>query len=247
MTRYPFGLHGYHRPSGRTGKVEWADPLNVMSSDPNPAGVAAQQAQEEEARKQTVRDRINKMYGVGDDPEAQAAKTQLATEGKNVGDATSSYYTDQLGRGYTAAERNARFNLARQGLLGGSADSDQQGQLKSDRDLGATRIGEASRSAVTALQAQREQERLNATGLVNAGTGSEAVRAASTGLQSSLNNASSANKANIFGDLFAGTADNAAAQNYNDANAAMAARFQNKLGAFFPNRSASAGRVTPSV
>lgn len=245
-SRYPFGLHGYHRPSGRTGKVELADPLNVLSSDPNPAGDAAEAAKAEEARKQKIRDQINKMYGVGDtnDPTVKAAQDELAKEQGDVGDATKSYYTDQLNRGYTAAERNTRFNLARQGLLGGSVDSDQQGQVQSDRNVGATRIGEAVRQATTGLQAQRESERLNATGLVNAGNGDEGIRAATTGLQGSLDTVKNANKANIFGDLFAGSADAYANANFNAANAALLARYQSQLGSFFPASSTSSGRVT---
>lgn len=41
MNRYPFGLHGYHRPSGKSGKVELYDPLNVFGSTYDPAAKAA--------------------------------------------------------------------------------------------------------------------------------------------------------------------------------------------------------------
>lgn len=272
MTRYPFGLHGYHRP-GSNGKVKWYDPTNAFGADPDPQREAGEAAQREEARKQAIRDQINVMYGIrpdgtatGSTPKARngtllgasytapgdsaaasladAAKAELDKEGSDVGDATKSYYTDQLNRGYTAAERNTRFNLARQGLLGGSVDADQQGQVRSDRDLGGTRIAEAVRQAVTGLQAQREGERLGAVSLVNAGQGDEGVRAATTGLQASLDNVKNANKADIFGGLFAGSADAFANQNFNAANAAALARYQNQLGAFFPATSTGSGRVT---
>lgn len=46
MSRYPFGLHGYHRAQGGSGKVEWYDPLNVFGSTYDPAA----QAQKELAK-----------------------------------------------------------------------------------------------------------------------------------------------------------------------------------------------------
>lgn len=37
ICRYPFGLHGYNRPQGKSGQVEWYDPLNVFGSTYDPA------------------------------------------------------------------------------------------------------------------------------------------------------------------------------------------------------------------
>jgi hypothetical protein len=118
-------------------------------------------------------------------PDDEAAAAQKAMEGENtkLADATRAYYTDQLGRQYTKAERETRFKLARQGLLGGSEDVFQQGEVNSDRDLGATRVDEAVRHAVASLKTQREQERLNAINLVNSGAGDSAVSAAQAGLR----------------------------------------------------------------
>jgi hypothetical protein len=60
-----------------------------------------------------------------------------------VSDATRGYYTDQLTRAFGGAERNNRFALARQGLMGGSQDVDSNAQLQTDENLGATRIDQA--------------------------------------------------------------------------------------------------------
>lgn len=178
--------------------------------------------------------------------QAAAARTSLEGENTKLGDATRAYYTDQLGRTFNEASRNTRFKLARQGLLGGSEEAFQQGEVGSDRDLGATRIDEAVRRAVASLKTQREQERLNAVGLVNAGAGDSAVSAAQTGLRNSLENANSQQKADIFGDLFSHSADAIAASNANDNEAARLARFQQSLNSFFPARTTTSGRVTPS-
>lgn len=250
MNRYPWGLHGYHRPSSN-GKVKPEDPLNVFGGtyDPNKKGV--QEAEEEEARKAHLRSQIDKMYGIdnGDAAapgDAAAAKAALEKDLTDVGDATRGYYVDTLNRDFTKAERGTRFNLARAGLLGGSADSDQQAEVRSDRDLGATRIDEAVRRAVASLQAQRESERMNAIGLVNAGVGDQAIRSAQSGLESSLSNANSQQRVELFGDLFANSADAAASQNVNAANAALLARYKQQVGSFFPATSTTGGRVTPT-
>lgn len=195
----------------------------------------------EEARKDALRRRIDTLYGIGDD----AAAKQLADERTQVSDSTRSYYADQLARSFGSAERNNRFNLARQGLLGGSANVDTNTELETDRTLGATRIDQAARAAAASLDAQREQERMGAIGLVNSGAGESAVSSAQAGLRNSLNQVSNTNKANLFGDLFSTGADAFASQNANAANAAMLARFQQQLGAYFPTKS-SGGTVTPS-
>lgn len=241
MHRYPFGLHGYHRPQGKSGKVEAQDPLNVFGStyDPNQKSVIA--AGEDEARKAQLRAQIDKLYGIGD-PNAAA---QMQADQTQVSDATSSFYGDQLARTAAAAERNNRFNLARQGLSGGSQDATSNADLQTDQALGATRIDQAARSAAASLAAQRENERLSANALVNAGAGTQAVNSAQEGLKSSLNNANNQQRGDLTGDLFTSFADNYASQNANSANAALLARYQQQLGAFFPTKSAG-GTVTPS-
>lgn len=244
------------------------DLLGVKKDD------SGQREVEEEERKAALRRQIDAFYGITDqenvpapftlmgahfDPsqpaiarnaslaeQAAAARTSLEGENTKLGDATRAYYTDQLGKTFQEASRNTRFKLARQGLLGGSEEAFQQGEVGSDRDLGATRIDEAVRRAVASLKTQREQERLNAVGLVNAGAGDSAVSAAQTGLRNSLENANSQQKADIFGDLFSHSADALAASNANDNEAARLARFRQSLTSFFPASNTTSGRVTPS-
>ena len=179
--------------------------------------------------------------------EANEAAKQMEEENTKLGQATRSYYTDQLGDQYANAERNTRFKLARQGLLGGSEDIFQQGDVRKDRDLGATRVDESVRRAIASLTGQREEERLNAVNLVNAGSGDSAIGAAAAGLRNSFANAESAQKANIFTDLFANSADTVAASNNADQQAALLARYRDRLSSFFPaGGTTTSGRVTPS-
>jgi hypothetical protein len=178
--------------------------------------------------------------------EAAAARAAMEAENTKLADATRGYYTDELGRNFEKAERGTRFKLARQGLLGGSEDVFQQGDVRQERDLGATRVDEAVRRAVANLTSQREQERLNAINLVNAGAGDSAVSAAQAGLRNSFENVSNEQKANLFSDLFANSADAMTANNLATNQALLAARYRDRLGAFFPARSTSSGRNTPS-
>lgn len=222
------------------------DPLGLFYQPPEEIPSEEKLAREEEERKASLRARINRLYGIADagDPELDATRKTMSDELSQVEGATRGYYTDALARTFTKAERNTRFNLARQGLLGGSEDSNQQGDVRSDRDLGATRVDEAVRKAIAGLTTQREGERLNAINLVNAGVGDSAVDAAASGLRTSFANANNQTKADLFGDLFSNAADAAASQNVNAANAALLARYKQSLGTFFPATSTTGGRVT---
>jgi hypothetical protein len=179
------------------------------------------------------------------DTEAAGASSQMQAEDAQVSDATRGYYSDQLSRSFAAAERNNRFNLARQGLQGGSADVDSNANLQTDQNLGLTRIDQAARAAAASLDTQREQERLNAVNLVNAGAGEDAVASAAAGLKGSLANIQNQSRANIFSDLFAGGADTFAAQNQASALANMGALYNQRLAYFYPGSGTSSGRVTP--
>lgn len=174
---------------------------------------------------------------------AADANAQMEAENTKLSDATRSYYADELNRQYAKAERNTRFALARQGLLGGSADVDEQGEVKTDRNLGATRVDDAVRRAITGLQTQRESERLNAINLVNSGAGDSAVTAAQRGLQNAFDASNTQQKANLFGDLFSSAADATTASNMQAQQAALAAQYRNRLATFF-TPSTGSGQVT---
>jgi hypothetical protein len=212
---------------------------------PKPGDGGGTNAADEEARKAALRAKIDTLYGIGDSDEAKAAAAQMSADKTGVSDATRGYYTDQLSRSFNSSERNNRFRLARQGLMGGSADIDSNAELSTDRNLGATRIDEAARRSAADLDTQREQERLNSISLVNAGAGQSAVSSAQSGLKNSLANVSNASKANLFGDLFTSAADSYTAGAQNDALAQMMSRYNQQLSSYFPSNRTTSGRVTP--
>jgi uncharacterized protein YfiM (DUF2279 family) len=173
-------------------------------------------------------------------------RSRLQDEQDQLSKSTSDYYTDQLTRSAAAAERNNRFNLARQGLAGGSVDVDSNAELQTDKNLGATRIDQAARAAAASLQAQREGERSEfRRPRQRRGLAMKRSTSASAGLRDSLANAQSQQRTDLTGDLFAGFSDNYALNNANAANSAALARYQQQLGAFFPTKN-TGGSVTPS-
>lgn len=251
--------------------------LQPRIGDDGGGGDSGAYQEQEESRRADLRRRIDRLYGhrseepavpdifgfkpeaaqelerrrqatmAGANADADAAAGAMDKENTRLADATRAYYTDDLGRDYEKAERNTRFRLARQGLLGGSEDVYQQGELRSDRDLGATRVDEAVRRAISGLTSQREQERLNAMNLVNSGSGDSAVSAAAAGLRNSFENVASQQKADLFSDLFSHGADALTAGNLSDQQAALLARYRDRPSSFFPATSTTSGRVTPSA
>lgn len=180
--------------------------------------------------------------------QAADARSLFERENKQLGDSVRNYYTDSLNRNFGESQRKLNFALARKGLAGGSAQIDNMADLTLDKNLGATRIGEAVQRHVNDLINQREQERLGAYSLVASGAGESAVQSAQAGLRRAFDTQSSAQKADLFGDLFAGGADALYASNMQDQGAAMANRFRSQLNPFFasPTRSSPSGRVTSS-
>jgi hypothetical protein len=82
---------------------------------------------------------------------------------------------------------------------------------------------------------------------VNSGAGDSAVTAAQRGLQNSFETANTAQKADLFGDLFGSAANAVSASNLAAQQASAAARYKNQLSTFFPTSGSSTGRITPSA
>ena len=221
-------------PTGRS------DPESGAQTPPSDEEMAAW-----EQRKAAWESQPGKSFE-GEKAAATAAGQQLEGESTKLSEALRAFHSDELGRTYEEGERQNRFVLARRGLLGGSVDVDSNAKLKSERDLGATRVGEAARRGASNLAAQREQERLNATALINSGAGESAVASAQRGLSRSLENASSAAKEKLFTDLFAGTSNAFAANNEAERERALLNRYR-QTAAFYPSGGGgSSGRVTSS-
>ncbi len=207
-------------------------------------GGFAERQQAEEARKATLRSKINSLYGLGGDEESAKAAAQLTDEEGKLAGATRGFYEEDLKHSYDRAKRSNTFALADRGLLGGKAQIDTEAELNRDNTLGATRLEDEVRAAVAALKGQREGERLNATNLVNAGAGEDAVAGAQAGLTRALSNASATRKTSIAGDLFTAGADSVAAGQNAALGPLALQQYRNSLKTFFGNNSGDKATVT---
>jgi len=194
--------------------------------------------EEDEARRGALRGRINSMFGDAD------ATKQFASEEDELSNALRQQYADDLTKRYGAAEREMRFGAANTGNIGGTTFADASGKLAEENALGGTRIEEAVRRAIAGLRTSREGSRLNALGLVESGTGEEAVQAGASGLRLAAENARAQGTEQIFNDLFGDVAYSKAASDSSDKNAAALAYLAKaRGGSFFPTQTNSSGRI----
>ena len=201
-------------------------------------GGAAQQAAEE-ARKEALRQRVNALY------QAPEVLPQLAAEENELASSLRGHYSTDLKKNYDQAERNLRFGASNTGNIGGSVFADETNELNEQNRTGGTRIEEAVRRAVNNLRNAREDSRTRSISLINAGEGESGVQAASQGLRHAIEGASSANKENLFTDLFGNLAlakasGDSALQN----DARLAAFYKSKnAGAYFPQQPTNSGTI----
>ncbi len=190
---------------------------------------AATQQAADQSRKQALIDQINSMFDAPD------AKANINAESTRIGDSLRSNYTSDLKDQYDIAHRNLNFAAARAGQTGSTTQADQEAQLNKQNELGSTKIDDAVRGAQASLAGDVESRRNNAINLVNAGSGPEAVNAATTGLNNAIQSAASQQKQDLFTGLFKDVGMGVQANNANSQNATLAAYMAAKGGGtYFP-------------
>lgn len=226
---------------GKDSWDEWSDTWKHAHTPPDSAGkaYAESDADHPSGMGTGLMARI-----VRPDPDAPDIEGRMAKESTDLAGANRGYYADQLAREYAKAERNARFEAARRSVLGGSSDIDTQAELRSDRDLGATRVDEAVRRSVLGLDSSREQERMNALNLVQAGYGDSAVTAAQRGISATLDASRSASKESLFSDLFSAGSLGAGAYADNARQQALLQQYRDQVRNFTNAQGGKSGRVT---
>jgi len=130
----------------------------------------------------------------------KTAREALYTKAK--GDVTD-YFTNDLDQQRTDAERNARFNLARRGVTGGSSDLDVMGSQLKDYNKAVLKIGNRADATGSQLRSADEQSRLNLISRVGAGmSGNAAIQTANQAMQNNLSNANANALAQSLGRVF---------------------------------------------
>jgi hypothetical protein len=205
------------------------------SVDPNEA---TRRAEEEEARKEALRKRISDLF-TGPD-----AIKRFGLEEHDLSGALRGFQASDLERKYGDAERKLRFGAANTGNIGSATYADSLARVNEDNRRGGAQIEESVRRAITGLRSSREDAKIRALGLVNAGTGEQAVQSATAGLKGAADAASSANREQLFTDLFQDLAYTKVAGDTSNRNAAALAYLNRaRGGSYFPTQSSPAGRI----
>lgn len=140
--------------------------------------------------------RVNQIY---DAPERQ----------KQHGDFLSAlrkYYTDDVNRQKTVADRNSKFALARSGLTGGSAAVDAGRTAGEEYQKGLLTAENRAQSGLSSLRQQDEASRMGLIQLAQSGLDSTtAASRALANTRSDLSGQLADSTAKGIGDVFAGT------------------------------------------
>ena len=147
-------------------------------------------------RAQEAYDAINRIFDNAD-------RNKLYQEQR---DAVYKMNADEVNRQAAEQERMNRFALARNGLIGGSAQIDSEAELNRRTNEGLSKAGGIADEAAASLQQADETTRNNLISMATGGTdATEAAKLAASGLSQNLSNSmvdrSVATVGNLFNDL----------------------------------------------
>lgn len=153
------------------------------------------------AQEQTVNDLTGYDTGIRDKNAAEREKLY-----GTIRDDSEARLLDRLGEDRSDAERGVRFQLARQGLAGGSADIDQGQELLEKFQEGSLEARTAATSAANDARSADEKTRVSLINNIRSGMAqNDAMSAAFAGMQNNANtardSAMSTDIGNFFNDL----------------------------------------------
>lgn len=156
-------------------------------------GGAGQREAERQARIRAATDTINNIFN------GSNRQSMYDEQRKAIYDLNSTEVTRQA----TEAERNNRFGLARNGLVGGSADIDSNAELNRRTNEGLLQAGGIADQSQADLKAQDERTRSSLISMAQQGidTGT-AAQMALNGLSVNADNAAAARGGATIGNLF---------------------------------------------
>jgi hypothetical protein len=164
-----------------------------------PSNNAAKEAKRAEAARQgNIASSVSAINAAYNNP-------QRAADINDFLGATRSFYTNELGRQKTTADRSLKFAMARSGLTGGSASVDANRTLGENYQQGVLNADRLAQSSANDLRTADEQSRLNLIAMAQNGldatTGASQAAAA---LRNNLAGGQSGIKADALGDVFGG-------------------------------------------
>ena len=175
--------------------------------------------------------------------------TKLAREAqyKDTADSIYQYNMNDLNQTAAREGRNLKFQLATQGLSGGSEDVNQNSRFQQLFDAGKLQARNKGDSTASQLAAADEQTRLGLINSINAGTdATSAIAGANAALTNNINTARSDGLGTTLGNVFSDGSLLSAATNASSINP-FAALFGAKNNSISPSNSSSkfSGTVLP--
>lgn len=208
----------------------------------DPAAESRRQEEERQARIKAATESINNVFN---------NKVQDASGNWVDGDPANSrdtMYTDQRSAVYDlnkkevdrqaqVAERDNRFGLARNGLMGGSVDVDSNAELDRRTNEGLLRAGGIADQSAADLKTSDEKTRSNLISMAQSGidTGSAASMALQ-GLKVNADNVAQARAGSTIGNLFGDLSNAYMANQVSQGNAAGQAYGQQWYGVSAPSQ-----------
>jgi hypothetical protein len=163
---------------------------------------AAQKANRMEKKRQAeITAGTSRVNNIFDAPERAAGRTDFLS-------AVRDHYRTGLDRDKARTDRRLKFSMARGGLTGGSAAIDANRVVGEDYTTGLLGAEERAQGAVSGLEAEDDQSRLNLLAMVQQGL--DATTAASRAGSMVMTNTANARSnafADSLGDVFGNSAD----------------------------------------
>lgn len=167
-----------------------------MSSPSNKAANEASRA--EKQRQASIANTQSSVNRVFNDPRRQGEISDFVN-------ATREFYGQDLGRQKTQSDRELKFALTRNGVMGGSTQVDQQRRLGEDYQRGLLDVDRRARGAGAELQAADQDARARLIQLATSGLdATTAARQASESMRVGLESAKASATASGLGDVFTG-------------------------------------------
>jgi hypothetical protein len=167
-----------------------------MGSSSNSAQRAAQQA--EDARIAAIRQTQSRVNQVFDSPQRQADIADAVSANRDLG-------LQGLDEDKSLQDRQLKFALARNGLVGGSTQIDQSAELGRQYNKGVLEVDRRSRAVGADIEASDQDARARLIQLATSGLdATTAASQAAAGLRTNLEAARSANNVSDIG-AFGGT------------------------------------------
>ncbi len=159
-----------------------------------------QAAKAEQERQLAMTAGTNRVNAVFDSPDR-------ASQHQDFLKAVREHYLTDINRQKTVNDRRLKFSTARSGLTGGSADVDSRRTLGEDYQTGVLNAENRAQGALSDLQGQDEQSRLNLLSMIRAGLDSTTAAArAGSAMRVNAQGAQATSMADGLGDMFGNTA-----------------------------------------